>query len=249
MKIKAIKTRIFRENENLLSFVLKYVKKLPENSVLVITSKIVALSEGRTKEIDLSIPHDKMREKIIKAESEYMLRTKYTWLTIKDGMVMSSAGIDESNANGKIILLPRNSFKIAKTIRQQLRKKYKIKNLGVLITDSRLFPLRAGIVGAAIGYAGFKGVRDYRGSPDIFGRILKLSRTDVADSLATAAVLSMGEGKEQQPLALINNAPVQFVEKIDKKELMMDPREDLYQPLFARIKKIKNIKSKNYFKF
>lgn len=249
MQVKTIKTRIFWENEDLLSFVFKYIKKIPEKSIVVITSKIVALAEGRTKEIDLSIPHDKMREKIIKAESEYMLRTKYTWLTIKDGMVMSSAGVDESNADGKIILLPKNSFKTAHLIRKELQKKFKVKNLGILITDSRLFPLRAGVVGAAIGYAGFKGVRDYRGTPDIFGRILKLSRTDIADSLATASVLCMGEGKEQKPLAVISNAPVEFVDKINKKELMIDPREDLYQPLFARIKKIKSIKSKNYFKF
>lgn len=249
MKIETIKTRVFLENEDLISFIFKYVKKLPEKSILVITSKIVALSEGRTRKIDLSIPHNKMREKIIKSESEYMLRTKYTWLTIKDGMVMSSAGIDESNANGKIVLLPKNSFKVAHLIRKDLKRKYKIRDLGILITDSRLFPLRAGIVGAAIGYAGFKGIRDYRGTPYIFGRILKLSRTDVADSLATSAVLCMGEGKEQQPLALINNAPVVFTEKVNKKELMMDPREDIYQPLFERIKKIKSIKSKNYYRF
>ncbi|MFA5932375.1 MAG: coenzyme F420-0:L-glutamate ligase [Candidatus Paceibacterota bacterium] len=239
MQIKAIKTRIFKENEDLFSFIFKYVKKIPEKSILVITSKIVALSEGRTTKIDLSISHEKMREKIIKSESEYMLRTKYTWLTIKDGMVMSSAGIDESNADGKIVLLPKNSFKTANLIRKGLCKKYKIKNLGILITDSRLFPLRAGVVGAAIGYAGLKGVRDYRGTPDIFGRILKLSRTDVADSLATSAVLCMGEGREQQPLALITDAPVVFTEKINKNELYIDPREDLYQPLFEKIKKIK----------
>lgn len=249
MQITPIKTRIFKENEDLFSFILKYVKKVPEKSVLVVTSKIVALSEGRTVTIDPSISHDQMREKIIKAESEYALRTKYTWLTIKDGMVMSSAGIDESNANGKIVLLPKNSFKSAQTIRKILIKKYKIKNLGVLITDSRLFPLRAGIVGAAIGYAGFKGVRDYRGTSDIFGRILKLSRTDVADSLATAAVLCMGEGREQMPLALIVGATVEFTERINKKELMIDPREDLYQPLFEKIKKIRKIKSRNYYQF
>jgi len=242
MEIKAIKTRIFRENEDLISFILKYVKNIKENSVLVVTSKIIALSEGRTVNIDISIPRDQFREKIIKSESEYMLRTKYTWLTIKDGIVMASAGIDESNANGKIVLLPKNSFKSAEIIHRALKRKYKIKNLGILITDSRLFPLRAGIVGAAIGYAGFKGVRDYRGTPDIFGRKLKLSRTDVADSLATAAVVCMGEGKEQQPLALITNAPIEFVEKINKKELMVDPREDLYQPLFEQINKIKKIK-------
>jgi len=249
MQISPIKTRVFREKEELLAFIFKHIKKIPEKSVLVITSKIIALSEGRTAQIDSSLSHFDAREKIIKAESDYMLRTKYTWLTIKDGMVMSSAGIDESNANGKIILLPQDSFKTAAQLRKGLRKKYKLKNLGVLITDSRLFPLRAGIVGAAVGYAGFKGVRDYRGTPDIFGRKLKLSRTDVADSLATAAVLTMGEGRERQPLAIITGAPVEFTEKINKKELMLDPREDLYQPLFEKIKKIRGLNSKKYYKF
>jgi len=237
MQIKTIKTRIFLENENLTKFILKYVKRIPENSILVITSKIVALAEGRTVKIDSGVDYNKFREKIIKSESDFMLRTKYTWLTIKDGMVMSSAGIDESNANGKMILLPKDSFKTAKIVRKKLKKKYKIKNLGILITDSRLFPLRAGIVGVALGYAGFKGVLDYRGTKDIFGRTLKFSRTDVADSLATSAVLCMGEGKEQQPLASIKDAPVLFTDKINKKELFIDPKEDLYLPLFGSILK------------
>ncbi|HTE48511.1 MAG TPA: coenzyme F420-0:L-glutamate ligase [Candidatus Paceibacterota bacterium] len=237
MKVEAIKTRIFSENEDLVSFILKYVKKLPERSLLVVTSKIVALSEGRTISLDKTLSHEEMRTKIIKSESDYMIRTKFTWLTIKDGMVMASAGIDESNADGKIILLPKDSFKSAEIIRKSLQKKFNIKNLGILITDSRVFPLRAGVVGVALGYAGFKGVRDYRGTKDIFGRRLEFSRTDVADSLATVAVLCMGEGKEQQPLAIITGAPVMFTKKINKKELKINPKEDLYLPLFRSILK------------
>jgi coenzyme F420-0:L-glutamate ligase len=239
MQIKAIKTKVFKENEDLFNFILHYVKKLPEKSVLVVTSKIVALSEGRTVVIDKSIPYEEMRTRVIKKESDYMLRTKHTWLTIKDGMVMASAGIDESNADGKLVLLPKDSFKSADLLRKELKKKFKIKNLGILITDSRLFPLRAGIVGAALGYSGLEGVKDYRGTKDIFGRKLKLSRTDVADSLATAAVLCMGEGKEKQPLAVINNAPIVFTEKVNKKELIIDPKNDLYVPLFEKINKLK----------
>ncbi len=245
MQIKAIKTRIFLETEALLPFILKYVKKLPEKSILVVTSKIVALSEGRTVVYKSRF----QKIKLIKQESDFAIKTKITWLTIKDGMVMSSAGIDESNAKGKLILLPKDSFQSADFIRKKLKKIFKIKKLGVLITDSRIFPLRAGIVGVSLGYAGFKGIRDYRGTNDIFGRVLKMSRTDVADSLATSAVLCMGEGKEQQPLAIITNAPIEFVEKVSKKELFIDPKEDLYLPLFEKIKKIKSIKSKNYFKF
>src|ERR1035437_1704889 len=236
MKITPIKTRIFKENEDLLNFILKYIKKTPkknlENSILVVTSKIVALSEGRTA----NCKNEKEKIKLIKKESNFAIKTKYTWLTIKDGMVMANAGIDESNADGKIILLPQNSFDSAQKIRAKLQKKFGIKNLGVLITDSRLFPLRAGIVGVALGYAGFQGVRNYIGKKDIFGRILKMSKTDVADSLATSAVLCMGEGSEQRPLLLMANAPVVFANKINKKELIINPREDIYAPLFAKYK-------------
>ncbi len=233
MKITAIKTRIFRENEDLMNFILSYVKKLPEKSILVVTSKIVALSEGRTA----TFKNQKEKTALIKRESEFSLKTKYVWLTVKDGTIMAEAGIDESNAKGKLVLLPKDSFKSAGQIKQALKKKFKIKNLGVLITDSRLLPLRAGVVGVALGYSGFAGIRDYRGKPDIFGRKLKLTRTDVADSLATAAVLIMGEGKERQPLAIITEVPVVFTEKVKKKELIINPKEDLYAPLFRSILK------------
>ena len=231
MEIKAIKTRIFRENEDLLGFILKYVKKIPDKSVLVVTSKIVALAEGRTVEYK----NEKQKIALIKKESTFAIKTKHTWLTIKDGTVMASAGIDESNANGKLILLPKNSFKSAEILRKKLTQKFHIKNLGVLITDSRLMPLRAGVVGVALGYAGFQGVRNYIGSSDIFGRALKMSKTDIADSLATSAVLCMGEGREMQPLALISKAPVRFSKKVNKKELIMNPREDIYAPLFNQL--------------
>lgn len=232
MLVKPIKTRIFKENEDLIKFILKYIKKIPENSVLVVTSKIVALSEGRTVEFK----NKAQKVKLIKQESDFAIKTKYVWLTVKDGMVMASAGIDESNAKGKLILLPKDSFNSADIIRKKLKKIFKIKNFGVLITDSRIFPLRAGVVGVALSYAGFCGVRDYRGTLDIFGRILKFSRTDIADSLATSAVLCMGEGKEQIPLALITDAPIEFTKKINKQELYINPKEDIYGPFFRKIK-------------
>ncbi len=214
MQIKALKTRVFKENEDLFSFILKYVKKLPENSVLVVTSKIVALAEGRT----VVLKNKEQKVALIKQESDLAIKTELVWLTIKDGMVMATAGIDESNADGKLILLPKDSFKTAEVLRKKLKKHFKIKNLGILITDSRIFPLRAGVVGVALGYAGFKGIYNYIGKKDIFGRVLKMSQTDIADSLATAAVLCMGEGNEQQPLAIATDTPVVFTEKVNKKE-------------------------------
>ncbi len=177
------------------------------------------------------------KERLIRAESDLAIPTKYVWLTLKDGMVMASAGIDESNANGKLILLPRDSFKSARFLRKALRRKYGVKRLGVLVTDSRTIPLRAGVAGVALGYAGFRGIKDYRGTCDIFGRKFIYSRTDVADGLAAAAVLVMGEGNEQQPLALIEKVPAEFCDKIDRGELHIDIQDDMYQPLFAKLPK------------
>ncbi len=231
MKIRAIKTTIFQPKQNLCLFIEKYLPVIKENMILVITSKIVALSEGRVvKNID-----ENSKMEIIKKESELVFPTKYVCLTIKDGIVMANAGVDESNANGDIILLPRDSFLAASKIRNYFKRKYNLHNLGVIITDSRCLPLRSGITGVALGYAGFRGLKDYRKQLDIFGRPFHFSRVDVADSLATAAVYCMGEGNEKRPLAVISDSDVEYCERTNKKELKIDIKEDIYEPLFKEI--------------
>ncbi len=228
MYVNSIRTRIFSEGEDLVAFIFDNVKSLKSGTVLVVTSKIVALAEGRT-----AVVRDaKAKDKLIRAESDWAHKTRFVTLTIKDGVPMANAGIDDSNAKGKLILLPKDSFESAAKLRKQLQKHYGIKKLGVVITDSRVVPLRAGVTGIALGYAGFRGVRDYRGTPDIFGRKLKFTQTDIADSLATAAVLTMGEGRECRPLCVIEDAPVVFYDKIDRDELRIDMRDDMYRPLF-----------------
>ena len=200
---------------------------------MVVTSKIVALAENRTA----IIKDTKTKEKLIKAESDLAIPTKLVWLTVKDNQVMATAGIDESNAKGKLILLPKNSFKTAAILRRALMKKYKIKNLGILITDSRTAPLRAGVTGTALGHAGFAGIKNYCGQPDIFGRKFKFSRVNVADSLAAAAVLVMGEGREKQPLAVIQDGPIKFCGKIKADELKINLKDDMYRPFFLKLPK------------
>jgi F420-0:gamma-glutamyl ligase len=226
MQVRPVRTRVYKEGENLETFIAEHLSGVPNGSILTVTSKIVALSEGRTADIS-------EKQRLIASESDYAKETKYVTLTIKDGMVMPNAGIDDSNADGKIILLPKDSFAAAEKLRTALQLRYGIEKLGILITDSRVMPLRAGVVGVALGYAGFCGIRDYRGTPDIFGRTMEITQTNIADSLATAATLVMGEGGEQQPLAVVTEAPVQWNERIDKKELIMDSEDDMYGPLFT----------------
>ncbi len=238
MIVRAIRTSFFKENGDLFAFIRKHVPKLKEGSILAVTSKIVALSEGRVTD-----PRDK--EKIIKKESAWALRThKEWWWTEKDGMLLVNAGVDESNAGGKLILLPNDSFVTARAVRSNLLQNYKITKLGVIVTDSRISPMRAGVTGLALGYAGFRGARDYRGKKDLFGRKLKVTKTDVADSLATAAALVMGEGAEQQPLAVIEDAPVEFTEKVNRREVEISAKDDMYAPLFKRFARSKGSRRK-----
>lgn len=233
MITRPIRTRLFKEGEDLSVFILHHLPRLKERSILVITSKIVALAERRTA----TTSDIRTKDRLIKQESDWAIPTKYVWLTIKDGMVMPSAGIDESNADGKLILLPKDSYRAARELRQKLKKHYKLKELGVLITDSRTMPLRAGVTGVSLGYAGFKGIKDYVGKKDLFHRPFKFSRVDIPDSLAAAAVLTMGEGAESQPLAVIDDSPVTFCERIRRNELAISIHDDMYRPLFTHLPK------------
>jgi coenzyme F420-0:L-glutamate ligase len=234
MNVRAIRTRVFQEGENLEEFIRQHISKLKDGSILAVTSKIVALAEGRT--VQVKTPKEK--EALIKKESEWALQTHpQWWWTEKDGALLVNAGIDDSNADGKLILLPKDSYKAAAKLRKALARHYKSKKLGVVITDSRISPMRSGVTGLAVGYAGFRGVRDYRGKKDIFGRILRVTMTDIADSLATTAALVMGEGAERQPLAIIEDAPVVFSEKINRTEVLIPAKEDMYYALFRGLKK------------
>src|SRR2546423_20425 len=81
------------------------------------------------------------------------------------------------------------------------------KILGIIVTDSRVVPLRWGIIGIALSWCGFEALKDYSGQPDIFGRLMKFEKTSLIDSLATAATVTTGEGNEQKPLAVIEDLP------------------------------------------
>jgi len=231
MLIKPIHTTIFEAGDSLEDFIARFIPAVSENSIIVVTSKIVAVSQRR-------IVSGGSAEKVlwIKKESEKYIKTKWCYLTLKNGQWCANAGIDESNSQGGgLILLPKDPYRDANKLRKKLLKLYRVKKLGVIITDSRIFPLRQGVTGVAIGYAGFQGIRNYIGLNDLFGRQIMMTKTNVADSLAAAAVLEMGEGSEQIPLAVITGVSrIAFTERVEKKELQMDPKDDLYRPLFQR---------------
>jgi len=159
-------------------------------------------------------------------------------LTIKNNLLVPTAGIDESNASDYYILWPERPYQAAKEIGQFLKKEFGLKEVGVVITDSRCTPGRVGTTGIALAYWGFKPLKDYRGQKDLFQRELKMTQSNLIDGLASAAVVCMGEGREQTPLVLMENVDlVEFTSQDpDQKDIEMEREEDMFYPLLRSVK-------------
>jgi len=241
MLVKAIKTRpLIPPKDDLLSALVESFSrcKLKERSIIVVTSKVVSIWEGMCINKDNSKIE---KDKIIKNEANLYIERQAqlpesVMLTIKDNILIPSSGIDESNAKEHYILWPKKPFVSAKKIYNFIKKQYGLAELGIIITDSHTTPLRKGIMGIGLAYYGFNPLRDYRGKKDIFGRKLKMSRTNIVDSLAAAAVYEMGEGAEQTPIAIIEDVDnIEFSEK-KFESLRIDINEDIYSPLLKSAK-------------
>ncbi len=218
--------------DDLFELMDKHLPKLKNGDVLFITSKVLAIHQGRCVKADGA---DKF--KLIKQEADYSLPKHKTAghefvLTIKDHTLIPSAGIDESNGNGYYILWPKNTQSLLKQLWTYLKKKNGIKNLGLIATDSHTIPLRWGTQGISIGFYGFNPLKDYRGKTDIFGRKLKFTQSNIVDSLSAAAVLLMGEGKEKTPMLIGRNASfIEFTGRDMHKKLVINPKKDIYASL------------------
>lgn len=241
MIVTPIKTKkITPKDKDLFKILNQFLPEVKEGSILAVTSKIVAITQGRVVKIG-----QVEREKLVEKEAELYLpanQNKYGFnITIKNNMFVASAGIDESNGGGYYILWPKDPQSSASQIRAYLKKRFNLKKVGVIITDSKTTPLRWGVTGAALSHSGFQALNDYIGKPDIFGRGMHVTKANIMDGLASAAVLVMGEGAEQTPLALIEDLP--FIEFQDRdptdqqlKALHIKLEDDIYAPLLKSVK-------------
>lgn len=228
--IKGLKSKIITPEDNLFEVLQKSLKKsgeLKDGDVIVITSKVVAITQGRV----IKIKNKKQFNALVRKEADKFY--DHT-LTLKDGIFIAWAGIDRSNIpNGYGVLWPKKPFKVAEEIQKKLRKAWKLKKIGVMITDSCCVPLRRGVHAVTLGYFGYEGVEDLRGKKDIYGKKLKVTQRAVADNLANAAQLIMGESRERMPFAIISNAPVQWSnKKVPKKCLLIDAKKCLFAPMY-----------------
>ena len=237
LEITGVKTRVVKEKDNIVSILIESLKKqkivLKEKDIIVIASKIVALSQGRVVEIKGTDYKKGDLKSLIQKEGKALFPTNFCWLTFKDGHLIPNAGVDQSNVpKGKVVLWPRNPYKEAQSIQKKLRKHFKLKKLGIIIADSTCAPLRPGVHGISIGHFGFKGIDDCRNKKDIYGNKMRVTRRALADSLATAALILMGETNEKKPFAVIKDAPVDFINKRERKSVIQ-LKSDLFYGMYS----------------
>lgn len=241
MRVQAWKThKVTGEDADILPILDRYLPPLKERCVVAVSSKVAAICEGRVEKISGREEKDRMIER----EAEYYLprsASKYDIvLTIKESAVVVSAGVDESNGNGMLVLWPKDMQATVNRIRGHLAARHGLQEIGVILTDSRTSPMRWGVTAVALAHSGFLALKDYRGKPDVFGRLMRMERVNVADSLATAAALVMGEGDEQTPLAVIEDIPfVEFQERNplpeEQESLRIAKEDDLYGALLTAV--------------
>lgn len=240
MQVRAIKTHKIKPWESLEDILDRYVMNLVDGEIVAITSKIVSICHGDFVDKSTISKYD-----LIKREADIIYDPNQNqhdlYLTLKCGVLIPSAGIDESNATGIYVLYPKNVQRIAASIWQHLRKKHAIQKLGVIITDSNPVIARRGVCGITLGWCGFAPLHSYVNKPDIYGNILRVTQINVLDAIGTSAVFVMGEGDEQTPLAIIQAAPkIAFLERPptleEERSVVIPFEEDLYAPLLVSAK-------------
>jgi coenzyme F420-0:L-glutamate ligase/coenzyme F420-1:gamma-L-glutamate ligase len=191
---------------------------IQKGDVIVITHVFVARAEGNTVNLDKVVP-SKFAEAIAKqfdkdaALVEVVLRESKSIVRMGDGkliteskhgFICANSGVDRSNMPGErnVVLLPENPDASAEIIRKEI-KELTGRSVAVIVSDTNGRPFREGEINVAIGAAGLKPIRDRRGEKDLFGYVLRVKRTAIADELASAAELVIGQADEGIPVAII----------------------------------------------
>lgn len=253
MRLCAVKTRIVKIGDNLVDVIVKSLKAqnlhLEDYDVLALTSKIASCAKGQLVKLNDVKPS----ERALKLANEYSMKPEFAELvvreaeriyggvekailTLKEGILSANAGVDNKNApEGFAVLWPVAAARVAKDIRNEIKRKTG-KQVAIMIIDSGLMPLRIGTVGLTLAVAGFKPIKDHRGDEDIYGKKIEITRHAVADDLACAAHLLMGEAAERTPVVLIKGAPLDYDDGVyDSADMMMPSEECIFMKVFSQV--------------
>ncbi|HMA05231.1 MAG TPA: coenzyme F420-0:L-glutamate ligase [Methanomicrobiales archaeon] len=227
-----VKTPLIRAGDDLPSIILEAAGKSPakgvrDGDILVIAESPVATAEGRAVSLDRVTPSDRARElagrygmdprlaEVVLGESDAVVGGVAGFLlTMKQGTLLPNAGVDLSNTPpGTALPLPRDPDGSSARIRRALEERTGAK-VAVIIADSRTHAMRLGCSSVAIGCAGIRAVIDERGRTDLYGHILEVTQRAVADNIASAAVLVMGEADESVPCAIVRGLGLPIVDEV-----------------------------------
>jgi len=245
MLVYSLKSDLVRPGDSVVKLFTDALAKnrvrLNNDDVVAVSSKIVAISQRRIRNLESIIPTRRAKEfarkfslspefaQTVLDESDRVIGgVKGALLTIRNGDTVANAGVDRKNApKGTVVLWPAKPDMAARRLRTQIKSELG-RNVGVVLVDSRVAPLRLGTVGFAIGAAGFQAVDDLRGFGDLSDRKVEITRHATADDIAATAHLVMGEVAERTPFAVVRDAPINF--KIDSgmSRAKVAPDECLY---------------------
>ncbi|MBT3592021.1 MAG: coenzyme F420-0:L-glutamate ligase [Candidatus Nitrosopelagicus sp.] len=212
-----------------------------DGDVLVISQKVISKHEGQVVNLQSVIPSelsvgiasaydkDPKLVEVILSESERIVRMENGVIIVqtKHGFICANAGIDESNVEDDYAtLLPKDSDNSAQQIRLKILQQTG-KKIAVIISDTFGRPFRMGQTDHAIGISGIDAILHYEGTPDTFGKILRVTATAVVDELCSAAELVMGKTKKC-PAAIIKN--FEFKERTGNiQNIIRSKEEDLFR--------------------
>jgi len=215
--------------------------ELLDGDLLVISSKFIAVSEGRVVALETVVPSDhaasvskrlnispELCELVIRESDDVIGGVSGFMLTLKEGLLTPNAGIDKSNIeHGNVVLYPRNPLESAKTLVEEVRFRRGVE-IGVVVSDSRLMPTRRGTVGVALAAAGMDAIVDLRGKTDLFGNVLKVTSQAVADDLCSGAQVVMGEADESVPIVLVRGLTTSVGRGYPMSSFAVDPEQCVY---------------------
>ena len=245
MQLFGIRTELIRPDDDIVTALLDGAAKqqltFDDGDVLAIASKAVSIAQNRLKNLSSVKPSEKARRlavkhnlepdfvEIISQEAEIVYGgVSKALLTLKEHILTANAGVDHKNApDGYAVLWPRRVFETAEEIRDEILVRTS-KSVGVLIVDSRVTPLRMGTTGLALAVAGFEPIRDHRGEKDLYGRPILITRHALADDLASAAHLIMGESNASTPVVLIKGAPVKPADNVNSSAVTIPAEQCLF---------------------
>lgn len=217
---------------------------IQEKDVVVITHVAVSKAEGNVVNLDEVSPSERateiaretnkdpaLVETILRETKEIVRMSRNSLITeTKNGVICANAGVDRSNIEGErnIVLLPKDSNASAQKIRQKIRKLTGC-DVAVIVSDTHGRPFRMGEINVAIGVAGIKPIRDRRGEKDLFGYVLRIKQTAIADELSSAAELVIGQADEGIPVAIVRGYKYQTTENASATELTRPKEKDLFR--------------------